>query len=141
MAPQRLLTRRGVARTGAGRAERCLEAVGDLGRRQQSAAGRRQLDRQRQPVDAPADLSDRGSVAVAEVKAGVVGSRALAEQRDSVGVSQFSRTMGCPGLGQRERRHRIALLGLHSERFATGGQDGERRTGLEQPGDEWRGFE
>ena len=62
---QRLLARGCVARARARRAERGIEAVGDLGRRQQSAAGGRELDRQRQPVDAPADLRDRGGVAVA----------------------------------------------------------------------------
>ena len=49
---------------------------------EQPAARRRQLDRQRQPVDAPADLRDRGRVGVVQVEAGVVGARSLAEQRD-----------------------------------------------------------
>jgi hypothetical protein len=62
---QRLLTRGRVARARAGRAERGVEAVCDLGRGQQSTAGGRQLDRQRQPVDAPADVRDRAGVAVA----------------------------------------------------------------------------
>ena len=44
-----------------------------------------------------------------------------------------------PGLGQRERRHRVALLGVQRERLATGGQDRERGTGLEQPAEERRG--
>ena len=37
------------------------QALGDLAGRQQPAARRRQLDGQRQPVDAPADLRDRGA--------------------------------------------------------------------------------
>ena len=71
-----------VAGAGAQRAERRVEALGDLAGRQQPAARGRQLDRQRQPVDAPADLRDRGGVGVAEAEVGIVGSRALAEQRD-----------------------------------------------------------
>ena len=81
---QRLLARGCVARAGARRAERGVQAFGDLGRRQQPAAGGGQLDRQRQPVDAPADLRDRGGVAVAELEVGIVRSRALDEQRDRV---------------------------------------------------------
>ena len=97
---QRLLARGRVAGAGAQRAERGVEALGDLGRRQQSAAGGRQLDRQRQPVDAPADLRDRGGVGVAQVEVGIVGSRALAEQRDGVRRAPAPRgSSGVPGSG------------------------------------------
>ena len=96
---QRLLAGGRVARAGAERAERGVQAFGDLGGRQQPAAGGRELDRQRQPVDAPADLRDRGGVAVAEVEVGIVGSRALGEQRDRVDAGQRLGSSGVPGSG------------------------------------------
>ena len=75
---QRLLAGGRVAGAGAERAERGVQALGDLGGRQQPAAGGGQLDRQRQPVDAPADLRDRGGVAVARAQ---TRDRALARAR------------------------------------------------------------
>jgi hypothetical protein len=68
-----------------------------------------------------------------------VGTCALAEQRNGVRLSQGVRVLGRPGNGQRERRYRVALLGPQGQRLATGGEDGERGTCLEQSGDEWRG--
>jgi hypothetical protein len=138
---QRLLAGGCVARAGARCAERGIQAFGDLGRRQHSAPGGRKLDGQREPVHAPADVRDRGGVDVGQGEAGVVSARAFAEQRDGVRVGQRSRVVGLAGLGQRQRRYRVALFGLHSQRCTTGGQDGERGTGPEQSGDTWRGCE
>ena len=96
---QRLLARGRVARARAERAERRVQAFGDLAGRQQPAARGRQLDRQRQPVDAPADLRDRRGVAVVELEVGIVGSRALAEQRDGVDAGQRLGSSGVPRSG------------------------------------------
>ena len=96
---QRLVAGGRVASGGAGRAECDVQALGDLGGRQQPAAGRGELDRQRQPVDAPADLRDRGGVAVAEIERGIVRARALGEQRDGVAAGQRLRVLGRPGSG------------------------------------------
>ena len=111
VALQRLLARAASRAPAPERAERVVEALGDLDRRQQSAPGGRELDRQRQAVDAPADLPDRGGVAVVEREAGIVGSRAVAEQRDRVHAGQRVATRDAPTCGQRQWRHRQALLG------------------------------
>ena len=97
-----------------------------------------QLDRQREPVDAPADLRDSGRGGIVQVEVGVVGVRSCAEQRDCVDTGQRVHVLGRRARGQRERRHRVALLGVQSERFPTCGEHRERGTGIEEPGDERR---
>ena len=82
---QRLLAGGRVAGAGAERGERGVQALGDLAGREQPAAGGRQLDRERQPVDAPADLRDRGRVAVAERRS--PGSCARARSQNSATAS------------------------------------------------------
>jgi len=87
---QRPLAGGGVAHA---RPERHVQARGDLGRREQPAAGRRQLDRERQPVKLPADRRDRARVLLLEPETRVVRSGALAEQRDGGDARQ------CPEIG------------------------------------------
>ena len=67
---QRLLTGGRVAGTGAQRTEDDVQALGDLAGRQHAAAGGRQLDRQWEAVDAPADLRHDGGLASARSKPG-----------------------------------------------------------------------
>ena len=129
---QRVVAGGRVASGGARSAECHLQTLGDLGGRQQPAAGRGELDRQRQPVDAPADLRDRRGVAVAEIERGIVGSRPLDEQGDCIVAGQCLRVLGRSELGQRERRDGIALLGVQRERLAAGGKHRQRGTGAEQ---------
>jgi hypothetical protein len=100
---QRLLACGRVARARAQRTERGVQAFGYLGGGQQRAASGGQLDRQRQPIDAAADLCDGSGVLTPQAKARVVASRALAEQRDGVNVGQRIRRCRRPGLGQRQR--------------------------------------
>ena len=133
--------RAGASRRRARRAERCVQALGDLAWGQQPAAGGRQLDRQRQPVDAPADLRDGRGVAVAELEVRIVRSRALGEQRDRLDACQRLRVLDRRAVGQRERRDRVALLGLQRERLAAGGEHGQRGTGTQQAADERSGGE
>ena len=61
-----------------------------------------------------------------------MGSRAVAEQRDGGHAGQRVRVLGVPRLGQRERRDRVALLGVERERLAAGRQHGQRRAGGQQ---------
>ena len=55
---QRLLSGQGRARPARQQAEPIVEPRGDLGERERPGTGRRQLDRQRQPVEPSADLGD-----------------------------------------------------------------------------------
>jgi hypothetical protein len=68
----RPLTRGGVAQARTECTEGRAEPFGDLLRRQQCAPSRRQLDRERQTVDAPADLPHGRDVALVEREVGVM---------------------------------------------------------------------
>jgi hypothetical protein len=81
---QRLLAEVGVARARAGSREGVVEARGDLRRREQIAAGGRQLHGEWQAVHAPADVGDDGGVGVVEDEDGIAGTCALAKQSDGV---------------------------------------------------------
>jgi len=122
-----------VAGTGAERVQHDVQALGDLADGQHPAAGGRQFDSQREAVEAPADLRDDGGVGVGEVEAGVVGSSALAKQRDGVDVPQRPRVVERRARWQRERRDGVAVLGVQRERLPAGGKDRERRSDFEQP--------
>ena len=82
---QRLLACGRVAGAGAERIERVVQAFGDLARRQQSAARRRQLDGQRQAVEAPAYLRDRPALASSRSKPGS-WARARAQNSATAGT-------------------------------------------------------
>jgi hypothetical protein len=125
-----------VTGTRAQHTERVIQALGDLVGRQQPAARSSQLDGQRQPIDAPADLRDRRRVGVVQVEVRVAGARSCAEQHDGIRAGQRVRVLGRRARGQRERRHGVALLGLKAERLAARRKDRERGTGIEQPADE-----
>jgi hypothetical protein len=60
--------------------EPVVEPVGDLGRGQRAQPRRRQLDRERQPVEPPADLDDGAHVLVGHREARAHGGRAVGEQ-------------------------------------------------------------
>ena len=105
---------------GAQRAERGVQALRDLRRVTAARSGR-------PPARSPAAARRHAGrsprprrVVVAQLELRVVRSRALAEQRDGVHVGQRLRVRSA--LGQRERRHGVALLGLQGERLAARGQ-------------------
>ena len=83
-----------------------MQAVADLGQRQDAHPRRRQLDRQRHAVEAPADLRRGGGVVVGEAEIGADLSRAVGEQLDRL-------------VGQRQRRHPPTHLAGHPDRLTT----------------------
>ena len=101
---QGLLALRRVARTRAQEIQPAAEAVEDLGGGEDLDAGGRELDRQRQAIEAVADARDHRLVAVGEGQARVDGPRAAQEQRDR-------------GLGG-ERAERELVLGGQPQRRA-----------------------
>ncbi len=80
--PHRLLAERQVAGAAAEHRQPALEPPEERLRREQVEAGRRQLDRQREAVEAPADLRHGGGVVVGEVEGRVDGARPGDEQLD-----------------------------------------------------------
>ena len=106
--PQRLLARVGVA-AALEEVEPLREALEDLPRRERLRARGGELDRERQVVEARAELGDL----VARLEPG-----ALAEERD--------------GLGRGERRHRVLDLALDAQELAAGDEQRQVGAGAEQ---------
>ena len=120
-AAQRLLAARDVARAGAEEVEPAREAVEDRGGGEDLAAGGGELDRQRQAVEARADLLDQPLVVLAEREPRVDGAGAALEQRDR-------------GLGG-ERAERQLVLGREPQRGAARDHDLRARRGGQQAAD------
>ena len=133
--PHRLLARRGVPRTRAKAGEDALEPAGDLLGRQQARPCRRQLDGQRQCIDALTHGRDRRGAGGGEPEPWIVCRRPRDEQR---GRRCGGDRGGLLGLGQLERIDDVALLSLQVERGAAGRQQLESRGGVQQLGHERR---
>ena len=125
---QGLLASGCVSRARSESAESVAEAISDLAGREEPGAGRRQLDREWEPIEPPTDRlhrrrpyrppnSNRGSWARARSQNSAIASHASGER---LGVVE-----GCPGPGQCQRRHGVALLGGDRQRLAAGGQHGD----------------
>ena len=91
-------------------------------------AGRRELDRERQPVEAAHDLGDVRRVVVGEREVRPDGPRPLDEQLDGLG-SRRSSSHGPrrPSAASARRRDRELLLAGHPERRAAGREDRDVR--------------
>ena len=97
-------------------AEHVVEAIGDLGRTQRAGPGRRQLDRQRNAVEAAADPGDGLGVS-----GGVEdGARLLGPQDEQL--------HGGTVVVHAQRRSPTRSLALDVERLPRGGQHLDRRT-------------
>ena len=119
--PQRLVTCHRAARPGREHREAALQPPGQLGRGHRRHPRRRQLDRQRDPIQPPDHRGDRRRVLGGHRETGLDRGRALGEQphrlrlRDRVQVGI--------GAGHRQRRHRNQPLPLDPQALAAGGQD------------------
>ena len=99
-----------------------------------------QLDGQRQAVQAPAQLDDRGEVVRGDGE--VVGGRpgAGVEQRQRGRGGQRPLRRGQRGrVGQGQRRYPVHLLAVHAEPFPAAHQYPDPGRGGEQLRDQWRG--
>ena len=86
-----------------------------------------QLDRERQPVDRPADRDDVVEVPV-DVEAGIHGVCGLLEQRDRIRHASPDSS----GV-QREREHVVHLLAGHPQPGTRGRQHAQLRAALHEP--------
>ena len=135
---QRLLARGRVAGAGAQRAERACPGA-RRSRRRRAVRSARRPARSRAAARRGAGRSPRRRPALASPRSNP-GSWARARSQNSATASTpaSASESPVPELGQRERRHGVALLGLQRERLATRREHRERRTGREQPADERR---
>ncbi len=92
---------------------------------------RRQLDRQRKPVEGPGDSGDRADVRVGhrEVGLGLAGAVDV-EAHGGAGRNRIG--VGLPHLGNRQRGNPVLALQREAERHAARGEDPKRRRCLEQ---------
>jgi glyoxylase-like metal-dependent hydrolase (beta-lactamase superfamily II) len=104
------------------------------GRRQRPDPRRRQLDRERQAVEAPADLDDRGKHLGREAKTWITSASALGEQlhrrRSSGEIASI-----LVGIRRAERREREHALSGEIEHVPARHQHAQLRAGVDQPGD------
>ena len=117
--PQRLLAAHRGARTPGQQPEAVMQAVADLDQRQDAHPRRRQLDRQRHAVEAPADLRRGGGVLIGEAEIGPDLARAVGEQLDRL-------------VGQRQRRHPPTHLATNPDRLTARRHKAHRRAAAQQ---------
>jgi hypothetical protein len=99
---------------------------------QQPGSGGRQLDRQRQALQASADLHHRRGVGLGQGKVRTHRAGPVHEQRHRRGGRQLLyRHNGGDG-GERQRRHRIFPLGPQPQHRTAGGQDRHAGTAAQQ---------
>jgi hypothetical protein len=118
--PQGLLPRRGVAMPGDQQPEPVVEPGEELVHAQGPDAGRRQLQRQRNPVEPPAQPRDGLGVTLVEAET----------RRGRTGAHDEQ----LYGAGLRQRRYRPDDLAGQHEGFPAGHQDAQSGSGLEHLG-------
>ena len=123
---QRLVMRHRAAPATGEHGEAALQPPGQLGRGHRGHPRRRQLDRQRHPVEAATHRGDRRRVLGGHREIGLDRGRAFDEQPHRLRLGD-RRQVGV-GAGHLERRHRHQLLAVDPEAFAAGRQDHQPRT-------------
>ena len=97
--------------------------------------GRGQLDGQREPVEAGADLGDGGRVVVGHRKPGLDGRGSLDEQGHGLELRQPLDRGEMLGVGEPEGWNRVLALPVEAEGFPAGGQDPDLLGGRQQLAD------
>ena len=120
---------------GAARQERQapVEPGEDRHRIEELAAGRSQLDREREAVEADADGGDRRCVLRVELEVGAHGTRSLDEQRDGIVPGERFGWRQVARVRDAQRRDRILLLAPEVKDLAARRQDGQVGRGPEEP--------
>ncbi len=136
---ERLLACRRVARAGRQQVRLAFEPLENLSRREQLRSRRGELDRERQPVEPPADAGDLRGAGRVELEARIDRLRPHREEPHRVGLDE--RLERKVGVGSVERRHRVLALGCQPQRGAARGEDPEARGRGEEVADEGRGGE
>src|SRR5260370_25605241 len=109
--------------------------------RQQVDTRRCQLQGQRQPVQADADLGYSSGVVLRKDKLGLHHLRTLNEKGDRRVLQKLLICWQVKRIGQGERRNRKLVFTLHVQYRTAGHHDLDRWTSQEQFNQRWRGFE
>jgi hypothetical protein len=122
---QRLLPGRHRGLATGEQAEPVLEALQDLFRREDAQPHRRELDRQRDPVEPTTQIEHRGPVALHDREVRRHGRGPVEEERHGVVVGGVA----CPdllvGVRDGQWRHQEDLLALDPEHVPAGGEDAQ----------------
>ena len=118
-----------------------IETAQEDGRGERTDARRGQLNREREPVQAEADLRDGLSVLAREREVRGGGVSALHEQSHGLGGLDFCEIRPTFQVGESERRNGIRVLPGQMERCPARRQDAKPRGRCEQAGDCRRGCE
>ena len=127
---QRLLAGQRGAAASRKQPEAVVEARGDLGNGQRAQPRSRELDRERQAVEAPADLDDAAHVRCVDRESRRSGGRAIREELGG-GVLARNVRVGVGGRHAEGRDHHQLLAG-DAERLPAGRDDPKPRTVREQ---------
>ena len=127
---QGLLTRRCREAAGGKQAQALVQRCGEFRQAEQRHPRGRQLDRQRDAVQLPADVDHRRHVVVGDLEAPVGCACALAEQRQRAEALHLGRRR-CPRR-QVERSEAIHLLVDDLQRHLAGDEQPHTRRGTQQ---------
>ena len=100
--------------------EEIVEAGRELGDARMPEPRRRQLDRERDPVDRAADGDDVGAARPVQDEARLGELRPVDEELHGIGAGASRRLAREERIGQGERRHAPNEFALDVERFAAG---------------------
>ena len=130
--PQGLLPGHRRAASGREQVERVVEALDDLSRSEDAHPRRRQLDRQRHPVEAVAEGGDGVRVVAAELESGCGLRGPGGEQPHRLRRQRLLRGRSGDQPGEGERGDAPGHLAGNAERLAAGRQHGQVRAAAEQ---------
>ena len=135
---QRLLPRRCGMAPGAQETEPVVEPLRDRRRTERSDPPGRELERERQPVEAKADARDVVRVLVVEREARRRGGCALDEERHGLVLAELVAVRALLRVGNVQRRNAKDDLARHAQRLAARRDDRQPRRGAQQRVDERR---
>jgi hypothetical protein len=110
--------------------EAAVQVLGDLGRRERADPRRRELERERQPVEPAADVGDRRPVLVVDLEVPADEPSPVEEELHRLRRGRLRGRARVRDLERAQREHRFAV---DPERLAAGGQHARVRAGLEHP--------
>ena len=137
-AAQRLLPPRQVAGPSLEQLQAVRQAAQHGLGREDPRLGGGQLQGQREPVEARAQLGHRGGVLGREREGGMDGLGPLDEQRDRRALGEGLGRRELRGIGQLERGDREAVLAVEPQDLPAGDHDGRSRAGGQQLADHRR---
>ncbi len=114
------MTRQCSATSSSEQSETVGQAFEDLFSREDSGSDRGELDRQRKPIEPPAEVDDRGLIRVGQLEGARCRHRTLYEQHHRFVVSQLTERHTSVTWRQLERRDLYHVLPRYLERLAAG---------------------